>query len=177
MCCVLLSGSTCVSQAEVLTNLPGFFHLPFAPSDLLLISLERAGAGGGHWLKEHLSPVSCSEKVMGQVEASQRGWIQPTGYELVNAELIKIMDTGGMEHPATHLHKIPISPCNCNVSSPWLLKVLCDYFMVSILKTCVLKYCTLTTKYWQVKIFFQLKKKCHLNHYFMQRLSCFSYTT
>lgn len=90
MCCGLLSGSTCMSQAEVLTNLPGFFHLPYAPSDLLFISLERAGAGGGHSLKEHLSPVCRSEKVIGQVEASQRGWIQPTDYELDNAELVKI---------------------------------------------------------------------------------------
>lgn len=30
-----------------------------------------------HLLKEHLFLVSHSEKVMGQIETSQRGWIQP----------------------------------------------------------------------------------------------------
>lgn len=57
----------------------------------LAAHLSREGrCRGMHLLKEHLSTVSRSEKVMGQVEASQRGWIQLTGYELDDAELVKI---------------------------------------------------------------------------------------
>lgn len=57
----------------------------------LAVHLSREGrCRGGHSLKEHLSPVCRSEKVIGQVEASQRGWILPTDYELDNAELVKI---------------------------------------------------------------------------------------
>lgn len=43
-----------------------------------------------HFLKEHLLPASCSEKAIGQVETSQRGWTQPADHELDHAELVKI---------------------------------------------------------------------------------------
>lgn len=42
----LAHGSTCGSQAEVLTTLMGFCALPYTSSDLPLMSLERAGGGG-----------------------------------------------------------------------------------------------------------------------------------
>lgn len=66
---------------------PRLLSPSYAPSDLLLISLERAGAGSA-FAGGTSDPSSRSGNVMGQVEASQRGWIQPTGYELDNAELV-----------------------------------------------------------------------------------------
>lgn len=153
MCCGWPNGSTCGSQAEVLTTFTGLFALPYAPLDLPLISLERAGGGGCICWRKHLFPVSHSEKVMGHAETSQRGWIQPTGPELDHTELVKTMWTQLVWH-------IPLLTCikyqfvHATGSSPSQLQFLCDHLMISFLITRVLKYYTLTRSYWHVKSFF-----------------------
>lgn len=115
--------------------------------------------GEGRWrrlhiLREHLFPVSRGKKVMGQVEASQRGWIQPTGHGLDHAEWVKIAWTQLVWH-------IQLLTCikywffHATVSSPSQLQLLCNHLTASFLKTCVLKCCMLTTtSYWHVKSFF-----------------------
>lgn len=81
-----------------------------------------------HLLKEHLFLVSRSEKVMGQVETSQRGWIQPTGHELDHAELVKIAWTQLVWHMQL-LTCIKYQFVHATVSSPSQLQLLCDHLM------------------------------------------------